>query len=179
MEKQIKDYPNYYINKKGEVFSKYYIKSRKEVKVKKLSIVKEKSGYCVVGLQNSKGRKRFYVHRLVCLTFKPNPNNLPFVNHIDGNKENNSVENLEWCTALQNNLHAIKNGLRVGQSGEENSMAKLSNKEAIELIELLKEGWSNNDLGEKFNLHPRYVSLIRHKRRWKKLWDSLEKTNKR
>ena len=50
----------------------------------------------------------FYVHRLVAETFIPNPNNLPMVNHKDGNPENNNVDNLEWVTAKQNVEHSIK-----------------------------------------------------------------------
>jgi hypothetical protein len=52
------------------------------------------------------------VHRVIAETFIPNPNNLPCVNHKDGNKTNNSVENLEWCTHSENTLHSFKNGLQ-------------------------------------------------------------------
>lgn len=51
-------------------------------------------------------------HRLVALTFIPNPDNLPQVNHIDGNRNNNHVSNLEWCTAKQNMAHARATGLK-------------------------------------------------------------------
>ena len=58
------------------------------------------------------GKKRTYkLHREVAKAFIPNPNNLPQVNHKDGNKNNNSVDNLEWCTNRQNQLHALALGL--------------------------------------------------------------------
>lgn len=73
----------------------------------------KKGGYYCVGL--SKGKtKTFRVHQLVAKAFIPNPENKPYVNHIDGNKVNNSVSNLEWCTCSENNLHNHKIGLTNG-----------------------------------------------------------------
>lgn len=68
-----------------------------------------KRGYHSYLLSGVIGRR--YAHRLVAQAFIPNPDNLPFVNHIDGNKLNNNVENLEWCTNDQNMKHASKTGL--------------------------------------------------------------------
>lgn len=69
-------------------------------------------GYERIVFYNGEYKERIFVHRLVAETFIPNPQNKPQVNHIDGNKSNNSVENLEWCTQMENEIHAIKNGLK-------------------------------------------------------------------
>lgn len=68
-----------------------------------------RNGYLHVYLSKNGKRKFFLVHRLVAETFLPNPNNLPEVNHKDENKENNRVDNLEWCTREYNNNHGTRN----------------------------------------------------------------------
>ena len=69
------------------------------------------TGYDFVCLRKNDRDKNFSVHRLVAEAFIPNPNNLPEVNHIDGNKQNNFVDNLEWCTRSDNLKHASNIGL--------------------------------------------------------------------
>ena len=68
-------------------------------------------GYHRVSITVKKEKRTLKIHREVAKAFLPNPNNLPQVNHIDGNKNNNSVENLEWVTNRENALHALSNGL--------------------------------------------------------------------
>lgn len=68
--------------------------------------VKNRYGYYQVTLSKEAKSRTFRVHRLVALAFIPNPDNKPYINHIDGNKKNNRIENLEWCTASENNWHA-------------------------------------------------------------------------
>lgn len=68
-----------------------------------------KCGYISVGLWKNGAKKQFLVHRLVADAFIPNPNNKPQVNHIDENKSNNRVDNLEWCTNLENHRHGTIN----------------------------------------------------------------------
>jgi len=70
------------------------------------------NGYKQVSLLKNQKRKVYYIHRLVAEYFLSNPNNLPEINHIDGNKQNNCVDNLEWCTRVENLNHAIKTGLK-------------------------------------------------------------------
>lgn len=76
-------------------------------KRKKMATKVNRSGYLQLFLSKDGWQKTYTVHRLVAETFISNPNNLPQVNHIDGNKQNNAVSNLEWVTAKQNKTHAM------------------------------------------------------------------------
>ena len=104
--KPIKGYEGKYeISNKGNVMSLSYHQTGKP---KLLAQFPDKKGYLQVDLK----KKYIKVHRIVAETFIPNPENKPQINHIDGNKSNNSVENLEWCTQSENQKHAYKNGLK-------------------------------------------------------------------
>jgi hypothetical protein len=74
------------------------------------------NGYLKVSLNYKGSIKQISLHRLVALHFLPNPKMLPQVNHIDGDKKNNSANNLEWCTCSYNRKHAIRNGLIPGKT---------------------------------------------------------------
>lgn len=78
------------------------------------------NGYRYVHLRKPGTSFTLYIHRWVAITFIPNPINLPQVNHKDGNKTNNHVDNLEWCDQSTNMLHAYKEGLQKDRSGENN-----------------------------------------------------------
>ena len=78
-----------------------------------LTLTKQASGYLYAMVQLANGKqKNCRVNRLVAQHFIPNPDNLPEVNHIDGNKENNHVSNLEWCTRSHNVKHSFDTGLK-------------------------------------------------------------------
>lgn len=83
-------------------------------KILKFTIVNYYKTFIVKGIAYS-------VHKIVALYFIPNPNNLPQINHIDGNKANNDISNLEWCTAGENIKHALSTGLRKSGYGHTQS----------------------------------------------------------
>ncbi|MBE6156988.1 MAG: hypothetical protein E7161_04530 [Firmicutes bacterium] len=116
--KSIEGYENYEISNLGNVKSLYNNIIRKP----RIG----KNGYYYITLWKNGKCKSKKNHRLVAEAFIPNPDNLPQVNHKDGNKLNNCVDNLEWCTASYNVRHAIKNGLfntnNLFKCGKENPM---------------------------------------------------------
>lgn len=78
-----------------------------------LLVLGTEQGYKTVGLHINKKLKKFRVHRLVAMTYIDNPDNKPYVNHKDGNRSNNNVQNLEWVTPQENTQHAVATGLLV------------------------------------------------------------------
>ena len=110
--KNIKDYENcYQISNLGNVkslsrFVDNHSGFKKSLKEKLLKNHISKTGYFVIDLKKENQRKTFKVHRLIALAFIDNKNNLPFINHIDGNKLNNNISNLEWVSNRENCCHA-------------------------------------------------------------------------
>jgi len=83
--------------------------------------------------------KKKRLHRLLAINFIPNPKNKPQVNHIDGNKHNNSLSNLEWVTRGENIKHAYDNGLLRPKKGSLNGNSKLTEKDVIDIRAVAKE----------------------------------------
>lgn len=110
------------------------------------------------------------VHRLLAHCFKGGIPKGLVVNHKDGVKLNNDLDNLEITTHSENTKHAYDTGLAKGLTLSKNSMAKLRLEEMHEVMRMLKSGLSNMEISEKFGLHDRYVSLIRHGKRWKEIY---------
>lgn len=128
-----------------------------------------KKGYERIVLQTSEGRKTFQVHRLVLETFNPidNPEEMQ-VNHIDGNKQNNSLDNLEWVTGSENMVHALDTGLQIPKKGEEIANHKLTEEEVLEICELLiNSNLSLAKIGEKYGVSKHCIFDIKRKRSWK------------
>lgn len=98
----IKNYENYLIDKNGDIFSLF-----KKRKLKTFN----NCGYERIALVNKNGRNKFLLHRLLAEAYLPNPNNKPLINHINGIRNDNRLENLEWCTYSENIKHAHDIGL--------------------------------------------------------------------
>ncbi len=172
----LNEFENYAITEIGEIYSLKRIAGRSgkgiSTKCNKMKLSSDNNGYQILSLTKNKKRYTRSLHRLVAITFIPNPENKRTINHIDGNKKNNNVSNLEWATYKENSDHAWENNLKKPQHGETNGMAKLTNDSAKNLIQDLINGITNPEAAIKYNLHSRYISLIRHKKRWKKLWNT-------
>ncbi len=124
-----------------------------------------KNGYKRVTLCDQGKTKRFLVHRLVAMVYLPNPDNLPQVNHKDGNKCNNSVENLEWVSAKDNNLHSINVLNRNTAKGEDRPEAKLTEAAVRDIRERVDVNMTH--LAREFGVSRSAMQDVVHRRTWK------------
>lgn len=97
-------------------------------------------GYLRIGLWKNKIKHSILIHRLVAIAFIPNPENKPEVNHINGKKWDNRVENLEWCTRRENVQHAFNTNLRTGYLGEKHPTTKLKDDDVINIRKRKQNG---------------------------------------
>ena len=99
----------------------YHPDGRVQVRKERIMSKRESTdGYYMAKLNVNKKSKSIAIHRLVAQAFIPNPNNLPEVNHIDTDRKNNKVDNLEWCTHIDNIMYSVKLGHYKGKLGENN-----------------------------------------------------------
>lgn len=112
---KVQEFPNYSVSKDGKVHN--------DKRDKMKTPVVNRKGYYFVDLYENGKRSRKLVHRLVGEAYIDNPNNSPQINHKDGNKLNNNVDNLEWVTPSENMQHAFRTGLAkpsMGMLGKKN-----------------------------------------------------------
>lgn len=142
--RDVKDYEGLYqVSDKGEIRKICFINNL--VRKPKIFLIKpqrQNSGYLKVVLYKNGKYKNKLLHRIIAETFLENPNGYKEVNHIDGNKDNNKVSNLEWCDRKQNMQAAIKSGLWVspnkGKFGSDSSKAKPVKMISPETYEVLR-----------------------------------------
>lgn len=129
---------------------------------------KDKNGYFQLGLWLNTQPRCFRVHRLVALTFMEPEKGRPCINHIDGDKTNNSVENLEWCTLAENMSLAWKTGLKKPLLGSKHALAKLTEKEVLQIREKYKTGrFTHKQLARKYGVERTVVTNIVNLKRWR------------
>ena len=165
MEKRINEFlPEirdlYTITDKGEVYSDItgLMKTRN----------KGNTEYQIINFMRNDGKKKTYrLHRLVLMAFKPivNPEDME-VNHIDGNKKNNCLSNLEWCTSSENQIHAFKNGLQKPRKGEKSNFSKLSSDDIKTIYRLRDQGYTQQEIANEIGCTRSNISYILSNKTW-------------
>ena len=122
-----------------------------------------KRGYYTVDLWKNNKRKNFKIHRLIAEYFIPNTENKPFINHKNGIKTDNRIENLEWCTQFENNTHSRLTKLN-NDMGESHHNAKLIEKDVLFIRE---SELSDNELSKILPCTRRNINDIRNYKIWK------------
>lgn len=162
--RKVVGYDDYYVTNDGRVWT-----NKRKNGIERFMKQRNMDGYMHVVLYKDGKYKNCCVHRLVAQAYIPNPDNKPYINHIDGNRANNNVSNLEWCTQKENVLHSI-NVLGKWSNSENQrklaselgkSLRKLTMEQANELRRLHKEEHiSLTKLSEMYNLNLTSVKRI-------------------
>ena len=138
-------------------------------------------GYEVISV----GKNVYLIHRMVAETFIPNPNNLPTVNHKYGDKTKNSVDDLEWMSYSDNNIHAVEHGLRKPLTCDKHQYATMSNEQVHQICKLLEEGVLYDDIIDILNISEdpivlrRRIIMIKNGYAWKKISSQYNIPSKR
>lgn len=151
----------YFVTDTGLVYS--------EAADKYLSPQFDRDGYVKVQMISTDGKRhRYSVHRLVLENFSPRDDMKDLqVNHIDGDKTNNNLVNLEWCTCEENIKHAIAHNLRGAQFGEHNPGSKLTEKDVLEIVSMLQsKKYTSKEISRKFGVCEDYPNSIRRGEHW-------------
>ena len=172
----IKGYPNYQVSNLGRFkslerelirkggwrgvgryFRKEHIVKQRLEKYYRISLYRDNKQYCLTA------------HKVIAEHFIPNPLNLPQVNHINGIKTDNRVENLEWCTGSYNVKHAFDNGLKKPQRGTTNGRCHTNDDVVLAIRADHKSGLTPRQLRDKYGLSKSHIGGIIYNRIWKHL----------
>lgn len=159
----------YMVSRQGKVYSTLF------GKLKELKTSLDISGkYERVTLRSNKA---YLVHRLIALAYIPNPDNLPQVNHIDGDMKNNNVDNLEWVSIGGNQLHAYETGLKIKPKGLLNGRQELSEEDVLEIYNKALIGYTNKSLSNSYNVSTTQICRIKSKCAWSHITQHLPDIN--
>lgn len=156
--KPIPGHPRYEISKEG------IIRNSENKKIKSQYI--GSTGYYMVSFSYNNKSKPARVHRLLAITYLPNPKNLPEINHEDGIKTNNFLSNIKWSNHEDNVKHAFRTGL-VNNTGEKNGQSKLTEKDVKEIKNRLLSGESQYSISKDFPITRSCIGGIKIGRLWK------------
>lgn len=163
--KPILNYPNYFVSCDG------FVLSLRQKSAKILSTQPRADGYVQVNLRCKNNKvKRFCIHRLVADAFLSPKKGSFDVNHIDGNKANNSYLNLEWVTKSENTIHAYMNNLMKNNppKGESHRSSKLTKDDVVYIRNvLLPAGYGIREISRMYNICHKSVTKIRDRITWK------------
>lgn len=169
--KDIAGYEGFYqVSNLGNVKSLFRIietgNNKRSVSERMLTKTKNRDGYIKYSLSKNGILKNYQIHRLVAIAFIPNPLKKPQVNHINGIKSDNYLNNLEWSTISENNKHALNNGLRTLPNGVNHYNSRFDEKNIIEI--------RNSDLSESklaliYNVNRATIGKIKRNERYKNI----------
>lgn len=157
---KLKENPNYLACTDGFIYSSNFNNTQKE---KPLKGTGNGLGYLRVVIN----KKYRYVHRIIAESFIPNPFNKKTVNHINGIKSDNRVENLEWATYSENIIHGYELGLQKKRFGELSNLSKLTRSDIDEIFKMRIDGFSQTFIAEKFKVNQSTITRILNKKTWK------------
>jgi len=157
--KPIKDWEDLY-----EVSNTGLVRNKSNLKIRAQSTTHH--GYHRITLWRKQEYKNSFVHRLVGDTFLPKPNGKVEINHKDGVKKNNHVNNLEWVTQSQNALHAFHNKLWKPARGEDCNLSKLTDKKVKEIKKLLQIGQKPGKIAKLYKVSRITINNIKLNRSW-------------